>query len=131
MSETKYYRPSVLTNVLIAMRTTFQEQIDAISVHLDLFPGPGGFEDFVNEHTYELKWKADTNTIKTHIIGPINALIGPINKIFIAHKTFMDGTSTVLTEFKKGGKMRTELEETIDEKNIRISSKHVRKPRRL
>lgn len=88
--------PSFLTNLRIAIRASTQERVDEISAHLYLLPNLGEFEDFVTEYTAQLNSEANTNTIKTHIIGPMNALIDLKNGH--SSKNPMDGISTRSTE---------------------------------
>lgn len=65
------------------MRIAFQDHVDAINAHLDLFPDRGEFEDFHNDHKTELKAKDNKNTINYHIIKPIIALAERVHKMAI------------------------------------------------
>lgn len=99
------------------MRAASQGQVDKIDAQLDLLPDPAEFEDFVNEHNAELKSKGNTNTIKTHIIGPMNSIIERVNKMAIAQKTLMDRTSNGISKLgAKIEELEQDLEESIDAK---------------
>lgn len=84
--------PSFFTDLWIAMRAKCKEQFDAINAHLALFPDPGELEYFSNEHTSELKSKANKNKIKKYIIRQMKALAGHVNKMEVAQKTLIDRT---------------------------------------
>lgn len=90
--------PSFLSSLRIAMRIASQDQVDATYTYLALLHDPGEFEDFLNEHKPELKSKANTNKINTHIIGPKNALRERVNKMDIAQKRAMNWTSNRITK---------------------------------
>lgn len=81
--------PKFFGKVRITMQKTPQEQVDAKNANLDLIPNPAELKDFFNEHKAALKSRANTNTINMRI-GPMNVLIGRVNKIYIAHKTHID-----------------------------------------
>lgn len=98
------------------MSATLQEQVVAISAHLDLFLGPGEFEYIVNELTALFKSKANTSTMKQHIIAPINALIYLIHRMTTAQKMQMDFKSNWIIVLEKSKKWKKELEDTIDSK---------------
>lgn len=66
------------------MHATLQEKLDAIKAQLNLLSDTREFEDFLKEHTAELKTKENKNTIKTHIMGTMNVIIDYVNKMAIA-----------------------------------------------
>lgn len=54
------------------MQATAQGQVEVVNAHLDVLPGPRELEDILQEHETEMKSKENTDTIKQHIIGPMN-----------------------------------------------------------
>lgn len=106
--------PIFLTSLRIAIPSTAQDQFGESNASLDLISAPCKFKDYFIDHTAELKEKANMNTIKTHITGPINALIEHVNKMAIAQKALMDRTSNRICKLEaKIEKMEQNLDESI------------------
>lgn len=64
--------PNFRVSLRIEISAAVQDDVEAINAHLNLLPGPRELEYIIEEHNAEIKSKANTNTTKKHIIGPMN-----------------------------------------------------------